>query len=75
MRFSYYIHGMELLEAMTAGWRYLFSRSYRFKKQKEWRGSGWLSVTLEVIYGLLGILLSLVVIGFAGFAMWNSQSH
>ncbi|WP_395747252.1 hypothetical protein [Prosthecobacter sp.] len=66
---------MELLKAMFAGWSYLFSRSCRIKKHREWRENGWLPVTLEVIYGLLGILLSLVVICLAGFAVWSSQSH
>ena len=72
MRFYYYIHGMGILEAMVAGWRYLFSRSYRLKKHQDWRENGWFWVTLEVIYGLLGILLSLVVIGLVGFVVWKS---
>ncbi|WP_395732041.1 hypothetical protein [Prosthecobacter sp.] len=75
MRFGYHIHGMELLKAMFAGWSYLFSRSCRLKKHREWRENGRLWVILEIIYGLSGILLSLVVLGLVVFAIWTSPSH
>ena len=74
MRFSYYIQGVELLEAMMVGWRYLFSRSYRLKKHSEWRANGWFWVTLEIIYGVSGMLLSLCLLSLAVFVIWNSAN-
>jgi|GEM_PF-2708061 len=71
MRFRYHIHGVELLEAMMVGWRYLFSRSYRLKKHREWRANGWFRMTLEIIYGLSGILLSIGLPSLVALALWK----
>jgi hypothetical protein len=71
MRFCYHIQGMELLEAMVAGWRYLFSRSYRLKKHQDWRENGWFWMTFEIIYGVSGILFSIGLPSLVALALWK----
>lgn len=74
MRFGYHIRGMGFLEAMMAGWKYVFSRSYRIRKRHEWRENGWFWMTLEIIYGLSGILFSIGLPALVALLLWNSQN-
>lgn len=53
------LNGAELVEMVLGGWRYVFSRSFRLKKHREWREpGGWASMVFEVAFGLAGIVLS-----------------
>ncbi|WP_395738430.1 hypothetical protein [Prosthecobacter sp.] len=69
------ISGVDFADAMIGGWRYLLSSTYRLKKRREWRNVGWVWITLEIIFGVFGVLLSLGLVGLAAFAIWKSQSH
>jgi hypothetical protein len=61
------ITGTDIAEAMTAGWRYVLSRSYRIKKKAEWRDLGWRWRLIEVLFGVIGILATFAL---AGLLIW-----
>ena len=61
------ITGADIAEAMTAGWRYVFSPDYRSKKEAEWRELGWRWKLFEVLIGLFGILATFAL---AGLLIW-----
>lgn len=61
------ITGTDFAEAMTAGWRYVFSRDYRIKKKAEWRDLGFMWRLIEVLFGLFGILATFAL---AGLLIW-----
>ncbi|MCB1276005.1 hypothetical protein [Prosthecobacter sp.] len=63
---------MEFLEAMIAGWSYLFSRSYRLKKHCEWQQNGGCSMLMGLAFGFAGILLSLALLALAVWLVWRS---
>lgn len=53
---------VEWLEAAVAGWRYLFSRSFRTRTHERWRHAKRRRVAWEVICGLAGIGFTLLLI-------------
>ena len=52
----------EWLYAAFSGWRYLFSSSYRQKKNQEWKSEKVLYVIWDVICGLAGVAFSIMII-------------
>jgi hypothetical protein len=46
-----------------AGWRYLFSRSFRQRTHKRWKADGWGTAAIEILFGGLAVLFTL-------FLMW-----
>ncbi len=59
----------DLAEMIIGGWRYLLSRNYRLKKHREWQNDGWVWITLEIILGVFGVLLSLWLLSLVVFSM------
>jgi hypothetical protein len=45
-----------------AGWRYLLSPSYRQRTNKRWKGEGRGKAFIEILFGGLGILLTLLLL-------------
>lgn len=65
------LNGAELAEMVIGGWRYVFSRDYRLKKRREWREAGWVFMTLEIVFGLAGIILSLGLLVLIAIWLWG----
>ncbi|MDI1310620.1 hypothetical protein [Prosthecobacter sp.] len=59
----------DLAEMIIGGWRYLLSRKYRLKKHREWQNDGWVWITLEIILGVFGVLVSLWLLNLVVFSM------
>ncbi len=66
------IEGIHFLENTVGGWRYLFSRSYRLKKHREWQEQGLGAALLDVVVGLAGVVISLVLLVLAAMVLWNA---
>lgn len=47
----------DIAKGAVGGWRYLYSRSYRLQKHREWRDD-WLSAFFEVLLGVAGIIVT-----------------
>ena len=45
-----------------AGWRYLFSRSYRQRTHERWRVEGRGKAFIDIIFGSLGMLLTVLLL-------------
>ncbi|HEU4507783.1 MAG TPA: hypothetical protein VFR78_06070 [Pyrinomonadaceae bacterium] len=45
-----------------AGWRYVFSRSFRKRTHARWRVEGWGTAFVEILFGGIGVLLTVVVV-------------
>lgn len=61
----------EVAEMIIGGWRYVFSRSFRLKKHREWREQGWIPVIFDIGFWIAGVALSLGALVLAlryGFA-------
>jgi hypothetical protein len=63
---------IDWLRAAFAGWRYLFSSSYRRRVHVGWKSDSWLYITWDIICAVFGCLFSLLLIWllislFAGF--------
>lgn len=65
------LNGADLAEMVIGGWRYVFSRNYRLKKRREWREAGWVFMTLEIVFGLAGIILSLGLLVLIAIWLWG----
>ncbi|HEX4948117.1 MAG TPA: hypothetical protein VFZ34_15705 [Blastocatellia bacterium] len=60
---------IELLDWLVhgfAGWRYLFSSSYRKETHHRWKDRGKLRATLEIIAGLSGVIFTILIVWFVG---------
>ena len=58
-----------------AGWRYVFSRSYRRRVHARWRDEAWVYVAVDIICGIVTCAFSLFVLNavismFAGWDWW-----
>ncbi len=53
---------IEWFKAAFSGWRYIFSKSYRKSKHKDWKNENRLYVIWDFIIGTAGILFSFAVI-------------
>ena len=53
------------IRAPFAGWRYLFSPSYRKTKDNDWKNEKTVYIVWDVCCGLAGIIFSLLIIYFA----------
>ena len=53
---------LDWIGAAFAGWRYLFSPSYRKCKNSEWKNEKTAYIVWDVCCGLAGIIFSLLVI-------------
>jgi hypothetical protein len=64
---------IDWFRAAFAGWRFLFSSTYRAQKRERWRQERVWYVVGEVTCGLAGIVFSLVVVWFlvALLAGWD----
>lgn len=65
------LNGADLAEMVIGGWRYVFSRDYRLKKRREWSECGWVIMTLEIAFGLAGIILSLGLLVLIAIWLWG----
>ena len=57
----------EWLRAATAGWRFLFSPSYRHAVIQGWRAARWFYVAWDIVCGIAGVVLSLAILICLGF--------
>ena len=48
-----------------SGWRYLLSPSFRQRTNKRWKAEGRGKAFIEILFGGLGVVLTLVLLGFA----------
>lgn len=60
----------DIAAAGVAGWRYLFSRNFRLKKQREWRDRPGRAV-FEVLAGVFGMAVTLGLLTLAAYALWE----
>jgi hypothetical protein len=51
----------EWCSASVAGWRFIFSTQFRKKVLQRWYSERWYYITLDIVVGVLGIILSIVV--------------
>ena len=49
-------------EPAVAGWRYLFSATYRHRKREEWRHERVAYVVFDVVGGIIGAGISIAVV-------------
>jgi hypothetical protein len=66
---------LEWLLGAAAGWRYLFSPSYRRRVHARWRDKAWIYIAVDVICGVASCLLFLLLLyalisAFAGWDWW-----
>lgn len=61
------ISGADFADAAVGGWRYLLSRECRLKKRREWRECSWFIKLIEIVFGVIGVLIS---IGLLGLLVW-----
>lgn len=61
----------EILSYMIGGWRYLLSRNYRAKKHREWWEQDWVGAPMEIFLGLFGIVVSVALLGWAAWTVWQ----
>ena len=55
----------EILEWIVnafAGWRYLFSRSFRQRTHARWKSEGRVTAFIDILFGGSGVLLTLVLL-------------
>ena len=45
-----------------AGWRYVFSPSFRQRTHTRWKAQGWGTAAIEILVGALGVLLTLFLL-------------
>ncbi|HRH98947.1 MAG TPA: hypothetical protein PLB55_23610 [Prosthecobacter sp.] len=64
----------EFLEHFIRGWRYLFSRSYRIKKNQQWR-EDWLTAFFEIPFAVCVVIISAGLLGWAVCALWSLLRH
>jgi len=50
------------IEDTFAGWRYLLSSSFRQRTHERWRIEGLGKAFIEILFGALGVLLTLVLL-------------
>jgi hypothetical protein len=60
---------VEWFVAAFAGWRYVFSASYRKKKHEDWRNVCALSVVWDMCCGFAGIAFSFLVVYLVVYAV------
>jgi hypothetical protein len=58
---------------VVAGWRYLFSRSYRERTHARWRHRSSVYAAVEIVYAVVACALSLLLLHvvISIFAGWN----
>ncbi|HEX7331361.1 MAG TPA: hypothetical protein VF290_07670 [Pyrinomonadaceae bacterium] len=47
----------------VAGWRYLFSSSFRRRTHARWKAAGRGTALIEIVFGALGIVFTLFLLG------------
>lgn len=48
--------------ASYAGWRYIFSSSFRVECHQKWRSESWLYIFFDALCGSLGIAFSILIV-------------
>jgi hypothetical protein len=61
----------EWIRAAFAGWRFLFSPSYRKTKRNDWENEKTIYIVWDVFCGLAGIIFSLLIIYFVYEAIYR----
>ena len=67
---------VEWLLGAAAGWRYLFSPSYRQRTRARWRSKAWIYIAVDVVCGIVACAFSLFLLWalisvFAGWGWWT----
>lgn len=65
---------IDWFRAGFAGWRFLFSASYRSEIMAKWRVDRWYEVAFDVVIGLAGIGLTLAVAVGIGLLIFGGIS-
>ena len=50
-----------------AGWRYIFSSSYRKQTHSRWRQQSHLAVVFDILGASIGVFFTLLLVGFVGY--------
>jgi hypothetical protein len=58
------------VEPALAGWRYLFSQTYRARKHHDWRHEHLGYAILDVVGGIIGVAFSVAVAYVAASLVW-----
>jgi len=59
------------IEPVVGGWRYLLSSSFRARTHEAWRHESVRYIVWDVLVGVIGIALSLIVIYIAVVLGWR----
>jgi hypothetical protein len=62
-------------EPAVAGWRYLASSAYRARKHDDWRLEHYGYVILDILGGIIGISVSVFVVGILGVVAFQWLRH
>jgi hypothetical protein len=62
-------------EPAVAGWRYLYSSAYRARKHNDWRLEHYGYVILDILGGIIGISVSIFVVGILGIVAFQWLAH
>ena len=65
--------GLDALVLIVAPWRYLFSRSYRVRKHREWAEKP-RRAAIEQIGGVLVAVLTVTLIAFVAILIFSTHS-
>lgn len=57
------------------GWRYIFSKSFRKRTHQRWKLEAELTVFMEVVLGLSGVVLTLLPLWFVARALLKSLQN
>ncbi len=55
---------IDIVMYIFSGWYYLFSPSFRAQTHKRWRTEGAISIFLDLLFGVFGVGLSLLLVWF-----------
>jgi hypothetical protein len=74
------LNALDAIAAAFAGWRYLFSPSYRARTHSRWQQTTQLRITVEIIGSLICMaasifLLALLVCYLFGLGWFSSAPH
>ena len=53
---------VDLLANALAGWRYLFSSSFRLRTHARWKAEGWGTALIEILFGAVSMLFTLFLL-------------